>query len=562
MTTRADHLQWFESFRASPSFAQFQERPIAYFCAEFALDSSLPTYSGGLGVLAGDVVREAADRGLPMVAVGLFYTKGYICRLHEDGDRFVEVCELVSPESHGLEPVVDESGTRVIVSVPVQDRELRIQAFRKMVGSVPVYFLDTNVEGNTESDRAITDRLYVGVKQTRLLQEVVLGIGGLRMLEALRIHPSIYHLNEGHSALLTLELMWHEMRERSIGFDEAKQFARRRVVFTNHTLVPAGNEIYDNDLVALTLTTYARQLGVPIDALVSLGLVHESSSFSLTMLSLRMASIANGVSRLHALKAKDVWSSHPMVGVTNGVHIGMWSDLDGDLSGPGELWTAHNVQKQRALDVIANRTGVRWSVDDLLIGWARRIADYKRPLSTLEHIDRFAAIARTQGRPLRLVLSGQPHPNDVNGLALLSEIRRITEQLPDIAVYVPDYNLHTARALVAGCDVWLNTPILGYEASGTSGMKAALNGVLPCSTQDGWVAEIDLYGIGWSLDSDRVSTHLLDVLEGDIVPMYYDRGPDGIPSVWERHMRAARQMVLDRFSATRMLREYVELLYR
>ena len=274
-----------------PHSRNFKNGRLRIFVPSLHLESRLHTYSGGLGVLAGDVVREAADRDVPMVAVGLYYNKGYICKLHEDGDKFVEVCDTIIATDVGLEPVVDETGARVTVSVPVQDRDVRIQAFRKMVGSVPVYFLDTNVEGNSDSDRAITDRLYVGVKETRLLQEVVLGIGGLRMLEALHIHPSVYHLNEGHSALLTLELIWHQMRERGIGFDEAKQFARRRVVFTNHTLVPPGNEIYDNDLVSLTLATYARQLGVPIADLVSLGLVHESSTFSMTMLSLRMASV-------------------------------------------------------------------------------------------------------------------------------------------------------------------------------------------------------------------------------------------------------------------------------
>ena len=561
MPTIRDHVAWFESFKRTPHYAGLRERPIAYFCAEFALEASLHTYSGGLGVLAGDVIREAADRELPMIGVGLYYNKGYICAMHEDGDRFVEVCETIAPADVGLEPVLDEVGARIVVTVPVQDRELRIQAWRKMVKSVPVYFLDTNVDGNTDADRTITDRLYVGVKETRLLQEVVLGIGGLRLLEAMRVHPSLYHLNEGHSALLTLELIWHEMRERSIGFDEARQFARRRVVFTNHTLVPAGNEIYDNDLVALTLTMYARQLGVPIDAIVALGLVHESTTFSLTMLSLRMSSIANGVSKLHAEKAKNVWSSHPMVGVTNGVHLPLWSDLPADTEGTGVLWSLHNERKARLLRLIGERSDRQWSTDDLLIGWARRIADYKRPLAAFEDVQRFTAIAQQQGRRVHLVVAGQPHPNDTHGLEIQEQLRKAAELVPDVAVYLPEYNLDTARVLVAGCDVWLNTPILGYEASGTSGMKAALNGVLPCSTKDGWVAEADLYGIGWSLESDRVGAHLLDVLEHDIIPMYYERDVSGVPVTWERHMRAARHMVLDRFSATRMLREYAELLY-
>ncbi len=561
MATLSDHGDWFGIFKRTPHYAQLKERPIAYFCAEFALDATVHTYSGGLGVLSGDVIREAADREIPIIGVGLYYNKGYICKPHEDGNHFVEVCDTILPTDVGLEPVVDGSGARVIVSVPVQDRELRIQAWRRMVKSVPVYFLDTNVEGNSEADRAITDRLYIGVKETRLLQEVVLGIGGLRMLEALQYHPSVYHLNEGHPALLTLELIRHQMRERSIGFDEAKQFARRRVVFTNHTLVPAGNEIYDNDLVALTLTTYAQQLGVPVDALVTLGLVHESSTFSLTMLSLRMSSVANGVSKLHAVKAKHVWASHPMVGITNGVHLDTWSDIPPDTNAPGSLWAAHQERKQRVLELVRERVGRSWGADELLLGWARRIADYKRPLAVFEDTKRFLDIAREQGKRVHLIIAGQPHPNDTNGLALQAQIRRVTEEMGDAAVYLHDFDIDMAQKLVAGCDVWLNTPIVGYEASGTSGMKAALNGVLPCSTKDGWVAEIDLYGIGWSLESEGVGANLLDVLERDIVPMYYERDASGVPAVWERHMHAARQTILDRFNATRMLREYVELLY-
>lgn len=561
MSTLSDHLKWFESYKTTPQYAQLRDRPIAYFCAEFAVDSTLHTYSGGLGVLAGDVVREAADRDIPMVGIGLYYNRGYICRFLEEGDAFVEVCDVIVPTQVGLEPVVDETGAPIIVTVPVQERELRIRAFRKMVGNVAVYFLDSNVDGNSDSDRTITDRLYVGVKETRFLQEVVLGIGGLRMLEALHIHPSVYHLNEGHSALLTLELIWHEMRERSISFDEARQFARRRVVFTNHTLVPAGNEIYDNDLVSLMLTTYARQLGVPVESLVELGLVHESSTFSLTMLSLRMSSVANGVSKLHAATAKHVWTSHSMVGVTNGVHLGTWSTLPADVSAPGALWGLHMSRKEKVLNILQMSARRTWSPDELLIGWARRIADYKRPMAVLENTKRFLSIARAQGRAVHLIISGQPHPNDENGLKLLAQIRKETESFSDVAVYLPEYGLGLAQHLVAGCDVWLNTPILGFEASGTSGMKAALNGVLPCSTKDGWVAEADLYGIGWSLDSVRVGENLLDVLEHDIVPMYYERDSAGVPVVWERHMRAARAMVLDRFSATRMLREYAESLY-
>jgi starch phosphorylase len=370
-------------------------------------------------------------------------------------------------------------------------------------------------------------------------------------------------LNEGHSAFLTLELIRHQMHERHLGFDEAKQFARRRTVFTNHTLVPAGNEIYDNDLVALMLSPYCQELGIPVQEMLALGLVHESSTFSMTMLSMRMAGIVNGVSKLHAEKAKEVWTSHPMVGITNGVHVPTWDQLAGqEVEQPGQFWQAHQKRKQVLLDFIKEYAGRSWGPDELLLGWARRIARYKRPLAILEDAKRFADIARSSERPVRLVIAGQPHPSDEDGAQMLKELRNATEgEMSDFAVYIPDYSIHEASLMVSGCDVWMNTPVVGFEASGTSGMKAALNGALPFSTRDGWIAEVELYGVGWPADNERISQDLLDVLERDIAPLYFERSNNGFPEAWEQNMKNSRQMVQSRFSATRMLREYCEFLY-
>jgi starch phosphorylase len=282
----------------------------------------------------------------------------------------------------------------------------------------------------------------------------------------------------------------------------------------------------------------------------------------MTMVCMRMAGIVNGVSKLHAEKAKEVWTSHPMVGITNGVHVPTWNALAHvDMDTPGSLYGMHQERKKKLLEFL--RTYRReWDPDTLLLGWARRITRYKRPLAVFEDLQRFAAIARNQEHPVRLVIAGQPHPNDQNGLDMLTELRAVTEgELKDVALYIPEYSIAEAQQLVAGCDLWMNTPILGFEASGTSGMKAALNGVLPFSTRDGWVAEVDLFGIGWPLNSDRIGADLLDVLERDIAPMYYRRNEDGIPGDWEENMRRARMFILERFSATRMLKEYTELLY-
>jgi starch phosphorylase len=556
------HGRWFETFRTTPVFARLRERPVAYFCAEYALDPGLRQYAGGLGVLAGDMVREAADRGIPLVGVGLYYHEGYLCPTKDVGGRTVEICVRRSPAEAGLESVVGPDGERVRVTVPIEDRQVRVQAWRWRRGDVQVLLLDADVEGNEPTDRRTTDRLYVSDKQTRLRQELILGIGGLRMLEALDIHPSIYHLNEGHSALLAFELIRHEMQERGLGFDEAKQFARRRTILTNHTLVPAGNEVYSNDLVALALGRYAEELSVPVSELVKLGLVQESSVFSMTMLAFRTSAIINSVSRLHAKKAKEIWTDHPMVAVTNGVHVPSW-DRVGEAAGtPAGFWARHLENKRALLDVIREKTGRSWDEEHLLIGWARRIVRYKRPLALLEDLGRFLSLARSSDRPIRLIFAGQPHPGDEDGQALRKELLRLVDgDLKDVAAYLPDYDLDSAGSLVAGCDLWLNTPVVGFEACGTSGMKAALNGVLPFSTPDGWVAEADLFRVGWSIGSDHVAQDGLDRLDRDILPMYYARNADGVPEEWTALMRHAREMAANRFSATRMLREYVEMLY-
>lgn len=561
MATYQDELDWFAKFDGGLLRQRLAERPIAYFCAEFALEPGLRTYAGGLGVLAGDMIREAGDRALPLIGVGLFYHEGYLCERTGDGAP-TETCERISPEKCGLEPARDAKGDRIVVKVPLQDREISVQAWMWAKTSVPVYLLDTDLEANSPGDRNITDRLYVGDKETRLKQEIVLGIGGLRLLEALDLHPSLYHLNEGHSAMLTLELIRHEMSERHLGFDEAKQFARRRVVMTNHTLVPAGQELFSNDLVSVHLSKYAESLQVPVSELVKLGLVQESSVFSMTMLAFRMSGIINSVSRLHARKAKEIWTDHPMAAVTNGVHLKTWDGLREDKEDAGAVWTAHQARKRELLKTVRERTGRDWKEDVLLLGWARRIVSYKRPMAVLEDVKRFAALARSADRPVRIIFAGHPHPSDEDGARILKELRALTDgELKDVAAYLPDYGMEDAMQLVSGCDVWLNTPVVGFEACGTSGIKAALNGVLPCTTRDGWAAEVDMLGIGWNLDSPRVTADLMDVLEKNIAPLYYARDAAGVPEEWEKNMRHARKMTQDRFCATRMLREYIETLY-
>ena len=551
-------LDWFSTQRSTAQFQRFQKHPIAYFCAEYALKNIIPTYAGGLGILAGDVVREAADQKLPFVAIGLYYHEGHVC----NSEKAMKVCVRTTPDSVGFTPVMNQKGERLSISVPIQDHDVVVQAWELRQGENSVYMLDTDVEENTVADRRITDHLYVGGREVRLKQEIILGIGGLRLLEALDIHPSVYHLNEGHSAMLMFELIQHEMKEKKLSFDEAKQFAKRRAVFTNHTLVTAGYEVYSNDLVSLLLSRYAQQINVPISDLIKLGLVQESSMFSMTILLLRTAGIISAVSKLHAKKAMEIWPDHPMAGITNGVHVKTWDKIGTDVSKPGTFWPLHQNKKMELLAYIKDKLGVTWGKDELLIGWARRFVTYKRPLATFDDVERFKKIAQNSDKPVRFVIGGVPHIDDNDGLVMFKKLKSLIEgELAGSVVYIPGYNMDVAKMLLSGCDVWLNTPIAGFEACGTSGMKAAMNGVLPFSTKDGWVDEVELSKIGWNIDSDNVTESILDILSRNIIPMYYDRDSSGVPELWEEYMRNARTMAMDRFCASRMLREYVEMLY-
>lgn len=502
--------------------------PIAYFCAEYALNPDLPIYAGGLGILAGDYFREASDQKFPMVGVGLFY---------DFQNQFK------------LDSVLDDQGHPLLVEVPIQDKQVKVQVFVFMVGQNPVYLLNTNLSDNSPADQQITAKLYIDDKETRLKQELILGIGGFKVLEALHIHPSLYHLNEGHSAFLALELIRYEMQHRQITFEEALTVVKDLIVFTNHTLVVAGREVYSNDLVALMLTAYGENLGVPVSEIIKLGLVQESSSFSMTIFSLRLAGKINAVSKLHSRKASEIWSDHPMIAITNGIHIGTW-DIVKNLN-------QHSLCKQNLLRYIQSETGISWQPDQLLLGWARRFVEYKRPLAIFDDLDRYLEIAQNSRFPVKIVFSGELPADSERGNQLHQKLAElIKNRIGDYAVYLPHYDMNLAKLLVAGCDVWLNTPIVGFEACGTSGMKAALNGVLPLSTKDGWVDEIDLKDIGWVLDTDHLSDNLLDILEQQIVPLYYQQFED-----WRSHMKRARELILKDFSTTRMLREYRQKLY-
>lgn len=552
-----DNSRWFIQFTKSKEYIFMQGHPIVYFCAEYALDDSVVAYAGGLGVLAGDIIREAAEQKIPFIAVGLFYQEGYKHHdLYKEG-ILIKNSRPVNVENNNLLPVVDKQQNRIIVVFPMGDTSVFAQAWVRRIGSVCMYLLDTNIPQNTESNRSITNQLYTSSKEIRFKQEMVLGLGGLRLLEALQIFPVGYHLNEGHSALLALEIARYEMQKHKRTFAEELANTKQHIFFTNHTLVAVGNDTFDIDLVARFLSGFAKELGVFVNDIIKLGKVDESNIFSMTLLALKMAGKINAVSRLHAEKAKDIWKDYPMIPITNGIHVKTWDKV----CTKEDIWGKHKQNKRTLLAYIYKETGVVWEEDVLLLGWARRIVGYKRPLALFDNFEHFKELATSSSRPIRVVISGLVHQSDAEGLVILQKIQKIVTDLKGVVVYLPGYNMLLAKMLVSGCDVWLNTPVVGSEACGTSGMKAALNGVLPCSANDGWVEEAELYKVGWLLQSINLSDDILSVLQKRVVPMYYERDSRGIPNQWVKMMQNARDMVINQFSATKMLRRYIEEFY-
>ncbi len=467
----------------------------------------------------------------------------------------------MNPAGVNLVPVVDQNNKRIIVELPAQDKIVYAQAWSLQVGSVRVYLLDTYIPQNTEDNKQITDCLYVSNKELRFKQELVLGLGGLRLLEALKIEPSGYHLNEGHSALLALEIARYEMKKRNNTFEQELENAKKYIFFSNHTLVPAGNDIFHADLASQLLSGFALELNMPVSEVLKLGLFGDSGFFSMTLLALRMAGKVNAVSRIHAKKAGEIWKDYSMIPITNGIHIKTWDSIAGTHSSK-EMWEKHQQNKRVLLDFIRTETGVSWDENTLVLGWARRIVTYKRPLALFENLELFKSLAESSDRPIRIVISGLSHKDDSEGLAMFKQIEKIVkEDLRGLVVYLPDYRMSIAKLLVSGCDVWMNTPSVGFEACGTSGMKAALNGVLPCSTNDGWVAEANLYGVGWLLQNESLSNDMLAVLGKQIAPLYYTKDGDGFSDQWVKMMQNARDMALNQFSATKMFRRYIEEFY-
>jgi len=615
--------KWFET-----RYPNFKETKIAYFSCEFGLDVSLPIYSGGLGVLSGDHLKSASDLGIPIVAMGLLYRYGYFQQaLNADGwqnESYTENDWYNMPVTLEKGP----NGNPIQIVVEMGNSPVKAQIWRVQVGRVPLYLLDTNIPENPSMHREITYQLYSGDKDTRIRQEILLGIGGVRALEALGYNPGAFHLNEGHSMFLCLERIRSLMEKGKLTYDEAVEVVWSTNVFTTHTPVPAGNEQFDVKLMEKYLVPMASKLGITFKELTKLGRVFEANDdepFSMTVGALHLSAFANGVSQLHGQVSRKMWrhvwpgftdDEVPIIGITNGVHTYSWvaanlGELYRTYIGPryleqpedstcwdnvnripnSELWRAHQRNKEQLVFFTRQRLRSQMEAKGrsqqeikrteetldphaLTVGFARRFATYKRGYLLFSDLERLKKIISNSECPIQFIFAGKAHPKDNYGKEIIKSIIHTAqrEEFRNNIVFLENYDLDMASRMVAGVDVWLNNPRRPEEASGTSGMKAALNGALNLSILDGWWAEGYTPNTGWAIgttaefdnpaEQDYIESQALyDALERDLIPMFYDRNKEDYSSNWVTMMKNSIIMGGKQFSSHRMLREYTEKFY-
>jgi len=620
-----------------------RKNPVAYFSAEFGLHESLPISAGGLGILAGDHSKSASDLGLGFVGIGLFYREGYFQQAIDSNNWQTEYYNPVDPHNVPLEPVLDANGSRLICSVEVGMNAVSFQVWRVNVGRVPIYLLDTNLPENEQLFRTLTSRVYGGDTTTRIMQEILLGVGGVRLLRKLGIEPSTFHMNEGHAAFLTLELI----REKIVSgknFKEAIKATKTECLFTTHTPVEAGHDRFTPDLMNYALQRYLGLLPVAFNEILSLGRVHPENaqeSFCMTVLALKLSRAANGVSELHGQVSRHMWQSLypnvpenevPIGHITNGIHLLGWMKgpvrkfwrrkltdasngntsifrekvgedwshplnsndfwkrmTDPEFVSDEELW-ALRYKLRRELVEFARRKLVMQNnratpgdyirfdqllnPDALTIGFARRFATYKRAPLIFQQFENIVKLVKDKQRPIQFVFAGKAHPRDDEGKRFIQHIIHLSK-FSDLAgnlVFLENYDIHVARQMVSGCDVWLNNPRRPLEASGTSGMKASCHGCLGFSILDGWWREgyDGTNGFGISGDShpdkieeqDRIdSANLYKTLTEQVIPSFFNRDANGIPREWLKRVRLSMATLVSQFTTDRMVKEYTNKYY-
>ena len=603
-------------------------KPVAYFSLEFGVHESVPVYSGGLGVLSGDHIKSASALGVPLVAIGLFYDQGYFKQhLDEKGYQQEEYLDT-KVENLPMEPARGPGGKPISVEIHTRTGNVLAKVWLMRVGRVRLYLLDCDVPGNSPEDRELTSRLYGGDNRTRIRQELVAGVGGVRALRALGISPGVYHLNEGHSGFATLEAIRERMKEDGMAFDDALRDVAQRTVFTTHTPVPAGHDRFDGTLIEEHLGPLREELGISDQQLMGLGRVepqNEHETFCMTVLGLKLSRRANAVSNLHGHISRRMWAhlwpwrveeEIPIGHITNGVHIQSWLAWQMQLLydryfpadwmqrmgepevwqeirkiDPGELWETHYALKNLLLAFVRRRVSRqcrrRGESDEaveaarnildpniLTLGFGRRFATYKRADLILRDLDWLAQVVNDPDRPMQIIFAGKAHPRDEPGKQLIKKIANLRHdaRFAGRIAFVEDYDINVCRHLIQGVDVWLNNPRRPLEASGTSGQKAVLNGALNLSVLDGWWAEAYDGANGFAIGqgTQHVDEHVTDerdgddlqrVLEQQVIPLYYDRDVDGFPRHWIARMMNSISSLAWRFSAHRMVADYVHYAY-
>ncbi len=600
---------------------------VAYFSMEYGIGEGLPIYSGGLGMLSGDHLKSASDLGIPLVGVGLLYRKGYVQQVLNRDSWQVERYPENDWYNMPVRIVSDAKGEPLRIDVQLDGETVKVGIWKVPVGRNFLVLLDTNLPENSPQSRTITEQLYGGDRENRIRQEVILGVGGPRALRAMGLNPTVYHVNEGHSAFLLFERIRQLMSDRNLTFREAKEAVWASSAFTTHTPVMAGNEYFDFELVRKYMEPYCRQMGLSMAEFLEIGKEEPSSmGFCMTVVALRLCAFLNAVSLLHRDTSREMWQKIwpqlpcyeiPIEGITNGVHTSSWIShelhklfqrhLKGEHGGEvslencdwskldgiddKDIWETHLIRKQKLVKLVRDRLkrqyqrlgsdrtvleelGQALNPEYLTIGFARRFATYKRATLFMRNLERLAEIVVNEKMPVQFVVAGKAHPADTHGKEYIKAVARLTmdKRFKNRVIFVEDYNMNVARYMVQGVDVWLNNPIRPLEASGTSGMKAAANGVLNLSVLDGWWVEGFSPEVGWSIgtterynseeERDYVESEAIyDLLQRIVAPLYYDRGDDGIPHNWVRMMKASIRKLAPRFNTNRMVKEYYDRFY-
>lgn len=614
---------WFKNHTVTPS-----NLLIAYFSAEYGLTECLPLYSGGLGILAGDHLKSSSEIGIPLVAIGTLYQKGYF-RQYLNPDGWQQ--EFYPVTDYGFLPiklVKNEDGSPMVLPLEFPDRTVYFQVWRADVGRTRLFLLDTNIKRNCQTDQDLTDYLYGGDNEMRISQEIILGIGGMRALSAMGYEPTVCHMNEGHSAFLTLERIRKLIEEKKLGFREATEVVASSSIFTTHTPVPAGSDYFKPELVERYFSEYVKKLGISMKEFLSLGRKHaddDKEHFCMTILALRLSRYHNAVAKLHEETSKHLWKDvwpdlpvkeNPITYITNGICPKAWVSLEFrelfdrylgpkwpdtpedpniwkrvDLIPNEELWRTHERRRERLVAFARSRLQNQMrkqnasrreieAVSEILdskaltLAVSRRFAAYKRADIIFTDKERLSKLLGDSEKPVQIIFSGKAHPKDEHGKEIIRTIIHMCREEPfnRRILFIEDYDMNVARYLVQGCDVWLNTPRRPLEASGTSGMKAAINGVLNFSVLDGWWDEAYSPDVGWSVgqgetydDSEYCdlveSRYLYNVLEKEIIPLFYDRGNDLISRGWIEKMKNSIRTLGPIFTTNRMVREYTEKFY-